>query len=167
MTENEYTALIYDIAEQLVDMLKIKKYTISTAESCTGGMISTAIVDIPGASWVLNEAHVTYSNDAKMRILGVREKTLDEFGAVSGETAREMVKGAAKIACADCAIAVTGTAGPDGGTKEKPVGTVYAGFFLKGEIQVVRYNFTGNRQEVRRATTCNTLRHMLEWLEKQ
>lgn len=167
MSESDKIASINDVAKKLVKKLKEKGYTIATAESCTGGMISSAIVDVPGASWVLNEAYVTYSNEAKMRILGVRQKTLDDFGAVSCETAREMAEGVAKAANAECAIAVTGTAGPDGGTVDKPVGTVYAGFFFNGQVTVERYNFKGDRYKIREATALNTLMYMLKLLENE
>ena len=150
--------------EQLVKYLIDNKMTITTAESCTGGMIASTIVNVPGASWVLNEAHVTYANEAKTKILGVKKKTLETYGAVSEETAHEMAEGAAKAADADCAIAVTGVAGPDGGTDEKPVGTVYAGYYVKGRIVVERYNFDGDRYEVRRQTADKTISRLYELL---
>lgn len=150
--------------EELVKYLTENKMTITTAESCTGGMISSTIVNVPGASWVLNEAYVTYANEAKEKLVGVSYKTLEEFGAVSKETAYEMAEGAAKAANADCAIAVTGIAGPDGGTEEKPVGTVYAGYCVKGKIYVERYNFDGGRYEVRRQTADKTIARLYELL---
>ena len=150
--------------EELVKYLTENKMTITTAESCTGGMISSTIVNVPGASWVLNEAYVTYANEAKEKLVGVSHKTLEEFGAVSKETAYEMAEGAAKAANADCAIAVTGIAGPDGGTEEKPVGTVYAGYCVKGKIYVERYNFDGGRYEVRRQTADKTIARLYELL---
>lgn len=150
------------ISEELVKLLMDKKMTISTAESCTGGMISSSIVNISGASYVLNEAYVTYSNEAKMRLLGVEKKTLDEFGAVSEETASQMVTGVARITGADCAISVTGIAGPDGGTEEKPVGTVYVGYYFNGYTKIEKYNFAGDRYNVRRSTTKTVLSKMLE-----
>lgn len=150
--------------ERLVKRLIEKNYTITTAESCTGGMISSSIVNIPGASSVLNEAYVTYSNEAKHRLIGVSEETLEAYGAVSEQTAGEMAAGAARAANADCAIAVTGIAGPDGGTPEKPVGTVYAGFYVAGDIEVVRYSFAGGRLAVRKQTTDAVLAKMYELL---
>lgn len=149
-----------EISQKLVDKLIENKLTISTAESCTGGMISSAIVNVPGASSVLNEAIVTYSNAAKMKYLGVKEDTLNKYGAVSEEVAWQMVEGIAKEANADCAIAVTGIAGPDGGTKDKPVGTVYAGLYYKGDVKVKRYNFKGDRYLIRLYTTINVLEDM-------
>ena len=157
--ENEMIEL-NEISQKLVDKLIENKLTISTAESCTGGMISSAIVNVPGASSVLNEAIVTYSNAAKMKYLGVKEDTLNKYGAVSEEVAWQMVEGIAKEANADCAIAVTGIAGPDGGTKDKPVGTVYAGLYYKGDVKVKRYNFKGDRYLIRLYTTINVLEDM-------
>ncbi len=150
--------------EELVKYLTENKLTITTAESCTGGMISSTLVNVPGASWVLNEAYVTYANEAKEKLVGVSHETLEKFGAVSKETAYEMAEGAAKAANADCAIAVTGIAGPDGGTDEKPVGTVYAGFFVKGTVYVERYNFTGSRYDVRRQTADKAVSRLYEIL---
>ena len=150
--------------EELVKYLIDNKLTITTAESCTGGMISSTIVNVPGASWVLNEAYVTYANEAKEKLVGVKHSTLDEFGAVSKETAYEMAEGAGRTANADLAIAVTGIAGPDGGTPDKPVGTVYAGYYIKGNIVVERYNFDGGRYEVRKATTDTAINRLYELL---
>ena len=148
------------ITEKLIVYLKEHGMTITTAESCTGGMISSAIVNVPGASDVLNEAYVTYANEAKIRLLGVKPETLENFGAVSAQTAREMAEGVLKAAHADCAIAVTGIAGPDGGTPEKPVGTVFAGFAIGNRTWVREYHFTGSRQEVREKTTQTVLEEL-------
>ncbi len=150
-----------ELAEMLVEELKTGKYYIATAESCTGGMIAASIVNISGASYVMNESYITYSNEAKERILGVNHETLEKYGAVSAETAEEMVRGLARVASVDCAIAVTGIAGPEGGTPDKPVGTVYAGLYFKGSIVVKRYNFDGNRYEIREKTTKTTIIDML------
>lgn len=140
-------------AELLIQKLVDKKYTITTAESCTGGMIASALVDVPGASMVINECHVTYSNEAKMKYLGVNKDTLDNYTAVSEETAIEMVMGAANLADANVAIAVTGLAGPDGGTEEKPVGLVYIACKVEDKIRIDKPIFNGNRNDVRiRAT---------------
>lgn len=155
------------IAEKLVNKLMEDKLTITTAESCTGGMIASTIVNVPGASYVLNEAIVTYSNDAKMKYLGVDNDSLDIYGAVSEEVARQMVEGIAKEAKADFAIAVTGIAGPDGGTIEKPVGTVYAGFYCKGRVEVKRYNFNGDRYCIRISTTKEVLNDIYNMIINQ
>lgn len=151
--------------EELVKYLIDNKLTVTTAESCTGGMISSTLVNVPGASWVLNEAYVTYANEAKEKLVGVKHSTLEEYGAVSKETAYEMAEGAAKAADADYAIAVTGIAGPDGGTDDKPVGTVYAGYYIMGKILVERYNFDGDRYEVRKATTDTAIKRLYELIK--
>ncbi|MBE5935680.1 MAG: CinA family protein [Lachnospiraceae bacterium] len=150
--------------EELVSRLIELKYTITTAESCTGGMISSALVDVSGASNVVNECHVTYSNEAKVRYLGVKEETLVQFGAVSEQTAYEMAKGASGIARADVAVGVTGLAGPGGGTEQKPVGLVYVGYCINGDVEVIKYNFSGNRTEIRKQTTKKVIEHLLELL---
>lgn len=155
---------INDNSERLINFLREKGYTITTAESCTGGLISATLVNVAGASYVLNEAYVTYANSAKEKLIGVRHETLCEHGAVSEQTAYEMAKGAAKAASADCAIAVTGIAGPDGGTEDKPVGTVYAGYYVCGRIVVERYQFDGDRYEVRQQTALKTIDRIYELL---
>lgn len=155
---------INDNSERLINFLREKGYTITTAESCTGGLISATLVNVAGASYVLNEAYVTYANSAKEKLIGVRHETLCEHGDVSEQTAYEMAKGAAKAASADCAIAVTGIAGPDGGTEDKPVGTVYAGYYVCGRIVVERYQFDGDRYEVRQQTALKTIDRIYELL---
>ena len=155
---------IKDNSERLINFLREKGYTITTAESCTGGLISATLVNVAGASYVLNEAYVTYANSAKEKLIGVKHETLCEHGAVSEQTAYEMAKGAAKAASADCAIAVTGIAGPDGGTEDKPVGMVYAGYYVCGKIIVERYQFDGDRDEVRQQTTLKTIDRIYELL---
>ena len=137
------------LEDHLVALLKAHHLSITTAESCTGGLVAGRIVNVPGASEVLNQAIVTYANKAKMKMLGVSKKTLKKHGAVSKKTAKEMAKGAAKLAKADVAIAITGIAGPDGGTKEKPVGLVYIGCYVDGDVTVKECHFTGNREKVR------------------
>ena len=137
------------LAEEVVKMLKNAGMTVTTVESCTGGLISATLVDVAGASAVLNQAYVTYANEAKQSLVGVKEETLETYGAVSEQTAREMAEGGAKAANADAALAVTGIAGPDGGTAEKPVGLVYIGCHVNGNTVVERNVFSGNRREVR------------------
>ena len=144
-TENENVTL----EDAVVDLLKKKGYTVTTAESCTGGRLAARIMNVPGASNVYNEGYITYSNDAKRKLLGVKKETLEEFGAVSRQTAQEMAEGAADAAGADAALSVTGLAGPDGGTKEKPVGLVYVGCFVNGHTRTEEFRFTGNRDKNR------------------
>ncbi|MCR5596434.1 MAG: competence/damage-inducible protein A [Lachnospiraceae bacterium] len=146
------------LEEAIVKKLKKKEYTITFAESCTGGMLSSRLVNVPGVSDVYKSGYVTYANKAKRKILGVSKKTLKEYGAVSEECAYEMAFGAAKAADADVAIAITGIAGPDGGSDEKPVGTVYIGCCINGEATVSKYLFSGNRTKIRETTVATALR---------
>jgi nicotinamide-nucleotide amidase len=137
------------LEEVVVKLLAEKNYTITTAESCTGGMLTGRLVNVPGVSERLKEGFITYSNDAKRKYLGVKEDTLATYGAVSEQTAEEMVLGAAKVSGADTAIAVTGIAGPEGGTQEKPVGLVYIACFVKGQVTVKELRLKGNRLKIR------------------
>ncbi len=137
------------LEEAVVELLKEKNMTVTTAESCTGGLLAGRIMNVVGASAVYNEGYITYSNDAKEKLLGVSEDTLKVSGAVSADTAAEMAAGAAKAAGADAALSVTGIAGPDGGSKEKPVGLVYVGCFVNGKVRTEEFRFTGNREKNR------------------
>lgn len=141
----------------VAELLCIKKLSVSTAESCTGGMIAATLISYPGISDVFKEGAVTYSNESKINRLGVKEETLNKFGAVSEETAREMAEGMAREANTDIAISTTGIAGPGGGNEEKPVGLVYIGIFIKGKTIVQKFNLTGGRESVRRKATMNAL----------
>lgn len=137
------------LEESIVELLKEKGMTLTTAESCTGGKLAGRILNVPGASEVYKEGYITYSNDSKEKILGVKKETLEQYGAVSRQTAQEMALGAADAAKADAALSVTGIAGPGGGTEEKPVGLVYIGCAVQGEVTVREYRFTGNREKNR------------------
>lgn len=148
----------------LTKLLMKKKYTMTTAESCTGGMIAARMVNAPGVSAVLKSGYITYANEAKEELLGVSHDTLEKFGAVSRETAEEMAEGAAKAAHTDAAVAVTGIAGPDGGTKEKPVGLVYIGVNVRGNVEVREYHFSGSRQKIRESVTAAALTFLREKL---
>lgn len=137
------------LEEQVVALLKERGMTLTTAESCTGGMLSGRIVNVAGVSEVFKEGYVTYANESKEKLLGVKHETLERYSAVSEETAYEMAKGARKMANADAALAVTGIAGPDGGTKEKPVGLVYIGCAVGEKVIVQKFLFDGERSEIR------------------
>jgi competence/damage-inducible protein CinA C-terminal domain len=137
------------LEEVVVKLLQNKHYTVAAAESCTGGLLTGRFVNVPGVSDVLKEGFITYSNEAKMKYLGVKEDTLRKFGAVSAQTAQEMAIGTAKATGSDAALAITGIAGPDGGTEEKPVGLVYIACYVRGEVAVKEYRWMGNRQKVR------------------
>lgn len=148
--DNIYTTEEDDSLETVVvKLLQQQNETIATAESCTGGLLTGSLVNVPGVSGILKEGFITYSNEAKMKYLGVKEDTLKEFGAVSSQTAGEMVLGAAHAADASVALAITGIAGPEGGTEEKPVGLVYIGCLAKGMVTVKEYRLKGNRQKIR------------------
>lgn len=134
---------------ELVNKLTKKRYTISTAESCTGGLLSGTIVNVSGASEVLHSGFVTYANEAKEQWLSVRHDTLEQYGAVSHQTAEEMALGCARAAGADMGLSTTGIAGPGGGTPDKPVGLVYIGCALHGKTTVCRHVFSGDRYQVR------------------
>ena len=145
------------IEKKIARILIHRNITVTTAESCTGGLVAATLVNADGISSVFNESYVTYSNEAKIRLLGVDEETLQKHGAVSRETAIEMAEGAAKAAHADIAVSTTGVAGPDGGTEEKPVGLVYIGCCYRGKSIVKRCFYGGDRQAVRYAAAKEAL----------
>lgn len=141
------------IEEKVVARLKEKGWQVTCAESCTGGMIAATLVNVAGVSDVFMESYVTYANASKHKLIGVEEETLETYGAVSRQVAEQMAKGAAKAASAQAAVAVTGIAGPDGGTPDKPVGLVYIGCFVDGKTVVTENHFKGSRMEIREQTT--------------
>lgn len=140
---------ITTLAAQLGAILTDKRLTITTAESCTGGGISFALTDTPGSSAYVDRCFVTYSNQAKHELLGVPLPVIAQYGAVSEQTVREMAQGAAHNAKADIAVAVSGVAGPGGGSAEKPVGLVWFAFYILGELEVKKCIFSGDRTQVR------------------
>ncbi len=160
-TEEEVT-----LEESIVNLLDEKGMTMTTAESCTGGLLAGRIMNVPGASGVYREGYITYSNDAKERLLGVKRETLMQYGAVSQQTACEMARGVAAAAGADAALSVTGIAGPGGGTEEKPVGLVYVGCYVKGHVRVEEFYFTGNRDKNREYAVARALTLLREELLK-
>ncbi|MDU3523215.1 MAG: nicotinamide-nucleotide amidohydrolase family protein [Clostridium saudiense] len=139
--------------------------TISTAESCTGGLVAAKLISYAGISSSFLEGAVTYSNEAKIKRLGVKKDTLEKYGAVSEETAREMAEGIAKESSSNVSIATTGIAGPGGGTKEKPVGLVYIAVHLNGKTKVDKCNFDGNRNEIRNLATNYAINMMIKELK--
>ena len=141
----------------LGEMLVNKKLTIAIAESCTGGMVASTLINYPGISSVLMEGAVTYSNDAKINRLGVKVRTLDKYGAVSSEVAAEMAEGIAKAAGTKIGISTTGIAGPNGGSVEKPVGLVYIGIYMNGKVKTKMLKLSGNRQKIRERATMQLL----------
>ena len=139
----------FSIAEAVLNKARIKNLKISCSESCTGGLVGAALTEIPGSSDVFNGSAVTYSNEAKKKILGVKEDTLTKFGAVSEECAKEMAQGSLKIYNSDFAVSITGIAGPDGGTALKPVGTVCFAIASKDNVKTLTKKFSGSRSEIR------------------
>ena len=155
------------LEEVVVHKLLEENLTITTAESCTGGLIAATIVNVSGASGCFNEGYITYANEAKVRLLGVSEESIRSFGVVSDKVVVEMAEGALNRADADIAIAVSGIAGPLGGSPEKPVGTVYIGICLKDKVDKsltktsYKFHFEGDRSEIRDKTVKEALKIIL------
>lgn len=137
------------IEKEVAGLLKSRGKTFAAAESCTGGLLTKRLTDIPGSSAYLKESIVTYSNQAKMKYLGVKKETLERYGAVSGEVAAQMASGMLRASGTNLAISITGIAGPGGGTPEKPVGLVYFGLAMQNHLKVTQRRFTGERSLVR------------------
>ncbi len=145
------------LEKSVVDLALANNLTITCAESCTGGMLSARLINVPGISEVYKSGVVTYSNKAKRKLLGVKKSTLQKYGAVSEKTAGEMAKGALLISRADVSVAITGIAGPDGGTEEKPVGLGYIACSGKGKVTVKECRFSGNRNKIRESAVSAAL----------
>lgn len=145
------------LAENVLNLLRERGLTLTTAESCTGGMLAARLTDVPGSSEVFKQGLVTYSNKAKRKLLDVKKTTLKDYGAVSEKTAKEMAKNGAFITGADACVSVTGIAGPGGGSEEKPVGLVYMACSLNNKITVKEFHFKGNRAKVREYTVVRAL----------
>jgi nicotinamide-nucleotide amidase len=158
MSDPEIEAL----ARQLGGHLLRRRITCATAESCTGGLVAGAITDIAGSSAWFERGFVTYSNDAKIELLGVLKATLDQHGAVSEPTAREMAEGALARSRAEFAVAITGVAGPGGGTPDKPVGMVCFAWSSVGGTRTVTHHFPGDRAAVRRASVIVALQGLIQ-----
>ena len=149
-------------APVLIQKLTASNQTLSTVESCTGGLLFGYLTAVPGASAVLERGFITYSNQAKQERVGVTKNTLAAFGAVSQQTAEEMAKGGCQIARTDLSISLTGIAGPSGGSAEKPVGLVWISAFRKDGIQQTeRHLFTGNRQQIRKLACTHAISLLL------
>tara|TARA_B100000902_G_scaffold31786_1_gene38053 strand:+ start:55 stop:1296 length:1242 start_codon:yes stop_codon:yes gene_type:complete len=148
------------LQEVIVNLLKKKKYTISFAESCTGGLISNLITNVPGSSSVFGLSFITYSNKSKNLVLKVSNKKLMEHGAVSKEVVSEMARGLNRISESNISVAVSGIAGPSGGSADKPVGTVYVSYIINKKISVKRYSFLGDRESIKLRTALEVLNHI-------
>lgn len=155
------------IEDAVIKKLSEKNLTAATAESCTGGLIAGKLIGCPGASKVFMDGVVSYSNESKIKRLGVKKETLDKYGAVSEQTAAEMAEGAVKMTAADAGISSTGIAGPDGGTEEKPVGLVYIAVYYKGETTVKKLNLKGSRNKIRDRTVSEALTLLLDVLKNK
>lgn len=151
----------------LQNLLRARNETITTAESCTGGLVAHMITQIAGSSDIFNGAIVSYSNEIKARELNVKEETLKKYGAVSTQTVEEMLEGAIKKFDATYAIAISGIAGPQGGTKEKPVGTVVIGISDNNKKNIIKVNnFKGSRKDIQNLASKTSLKEILKFLQK-
>ena len=157
---------LQELATQLGDCLFAQNMRLATAESCTGGWLAKIITDLPGSSSWFNGSLVTYANEAKQQILGVKKSTLDEFGAVSGETVQEMSNGVLAHMDADVALSISGLAGPGGATDNKPVGLVWFGWGGRDNpVRAESHVFEGDREAVRRQAVEKALHLLLAMLE--
>ena len=145
------------LEEAVVKLLGKHDLSLTTAESCTGGLLAGRLVNVPGVSEVFKQGFITYSDKAKRKLLDVNKATLKKYGAVSEETVKEMAKGGVFATDSDVCVAITGIAGPDGGSEEKPVGTVYIGCYIKDRLMVEKYLFKGNRAKIREYSVVRAL----------
>ena len=159
---NNAPASLHDTVLQLAEALKQRGWMLATAESCTGGMIAAACTDVAGSSEWFDRGFVTYSNAAKTEMLGVPADVISQHGAVSEEVAQAMAFGAVKHSHAQVSIAVTGIAGPSGGSIDKPVGTVWFGWAIGDQVQTACIRWQGNRQTVRQHTLLHALQHLCQ-----
>lgn len=159
MFDQELKTISQKLAKQCLE----KDICLVTAESCTGGLVSAIFTEIPGSSKWFDRGYVTYSNNAKIKILGVSEKNLNKFGAVSQEIANEMSLGALKQSEANLSISITGIAGPEGGSENKPIGTVFFSIAKKNKVLLEhKANFTGSREVIRRESILFVLNKLLK-----
>lgn len=150
------------LEKAVVDLLIANQLSVVTVESCTGGMLAARLTNVPGVSETFKTGLITYANKSKRKLAGVKKSTLDKYGAVSEQTAREMAKGAALLHKADVSAAITGIAGPDGGTDKKPVGLVYIACSVCGTVTVKEFHFSGNRNKIRETAVSYALTLMRE-----
>ena len=154
-----------ELSKKLVRLLTKKKLTVSFAESCTGGLLSSSITSVNGSSQVFNMSLITYSNNAKTKLLKVPKATITKYGAVSHETCLSMVKNLSKISKSNISISITGVAGPNGGTKEKPVGLVYIGLKKGSKTIIKKYLFKSKKRvSIQKATVNQALKMILNIL---
>lgn len=155
------------LVEKLSNLLKEKNIKLVTAESCSGGLLAATITHRAGSSEIFERGFITYSNESKIDELNVHADIIEQFGAVSAECAQAMAEGALKSSNSGISVSITGIAGPDGGSAEKPVGLVYFGYALKGgSAGSVKENFAGKREEVQAQSVKTALKHLIKVLEK-
>lgn len=170
--KNRFGSYIYTTDEHvtlemaIADLLIANKLTISTVESCSGGLLAGRLINVPGVSETYKTGFVTYSNKAKRKLVGVKKSSLEKYGAVSRQVAEEMAEGMHDVSKADVVISTTGIAGPDGGSDEKPVGLVYMCCYVCGRTTVKEYHFHGNRAKIRETAVANALILLRECLLK-
>ncbi len=168
MTDDEFIKIcvsLSDASESVVKIFTERKIKISSAESCTGGIISKSITQVPGSSAVIELGVCSYSNRIKREVLGVSEETLEKFSEYSLECAKEMADGAARLSGAEYSVSTTGVAGPGGGSAEHPVGEVFIGIHTPEKTFAERFVFEGTRQEVRLSAAAKALETLLEYVE--
>jgi PncC family amidohydrolase len=163
-TVNNSQMKLEHLAEALVKKATKCKIIITSAESCTGGLLASYITSIPGSSEVFDRGYVTYSYESKTQVLGVKQSTIQKFGAVSSEVALAMVKGACANSNAQLGVGITGIAGPTGATETKPIGLVYIATCFNGELRVTENYFKGDRNQIRKSAAEKGLQMMLEQL---
>lgn len=155
---------LFELAKKVGAVLTDNKSKIATGESCTGGWVAQSLTEIPGSSLWFDRGFVTYSNNAKIQMLDVSPQALEMYGAVSAEVAKQMAEGVLANSEADWAVAITGIAGPDGGSTEKPVGTVFTAWKNKNNfLKIVRLNLSGNRHQIRRQSVAKALEEILHY----
>mgnify|MGYP005845565941 CR=1 FL=1 len=152
------------LARSAGGLLSKKGLSLSICESCTGGMLGSVITSIPGSSKYFKGGIIAYSNEIKKNVVGVKDYTLNRFGAVSGQTARQMAQGTRKIIGTDIGVSITGIAGPGGGTKEKPVGTVFIGIADNKKNRVYKFHFKGNRNQIRKRVCAQALKLLVNFI---
>ena len=164
--ENAYLVDSGNVEDKVAELLLEKNLTIAVAESLTGGLVSSRLISYPGISKSFLEGFVTYSNESKIRRLNVKKDTIEKYGAVSQETAKEMAYGAALVSGADIGLSTTGIAGPDGGSEEKPVGLVFVCVYYDGKYEVKNIRASGTRDTIRERTATNALDLVRSCIEK-
>ncbi len=168
MTKIKGDTIIMTVQEEVVEKLIQKNYTISFAESCTGGLCCARLVNVTGTSQVLNESFITYANEAKVKYLFVKEETIEKYGVVSEEVAYQMAEGVCRQSGANVGVGITGVAGPGGGTEKKPVGMVCFGFCIDGETTVCTAQFSDiGRNNIRNKSVEFVYEKLNELLEKK